>query len=365
MVAAMSAVIVRTVSADWSDERTWGWAESSILGVLFKLVVLDPIKVMCCCEALVGPLFAWLTGELSFDGDFDMDAAVEVLEDTIEARIEQYTGGSGLEAGAWAAGATDAARQAGTLQTNQAIFAVGGLGAAKFARKIEQSRNRREVRRQLDHVEKDNKHLEAKHQLSMARTSSIYAEKVRKKREAAGKMAGNMLDERARHAAQRAKTLEAEARARETASVSSFWEKNRNNIGSTPNDRLWKQAVDETATHRSNLELQRTASSAALQAKLDAKRQAAAHRRRERERRSKGASTLQGQVVSRPFDSRARTGKVDESSAAQPVGPVSAFGLSAVPSAPVAIPTFNHGDMMSEAELDDMIAGALSTHSSR
>eukprot|EP01043_Picozoa_sp_COSAG02_P025684 COSAG02_NODE_1451_length_12556_cov_3.624258_13_plen_359_part_01 len=131
MIAVTSAVMVRTVSADWSDERTWAWAESSILGVLFKLVVLDPIKVMCCCEAFVGPVFAWLTGELSLDSDFDMDQAVEVVEDVFEARIEQYTGGSGLDSGAWHASASSAARQAGALQSNQAVFAVGGAGGCK------------------------------------------------------------------------------------------------------------------------------------------------------------------------------------------------------------------------------------------
>jgi hypothetical protein len=350
VVAATSALIVRTVSADWSDERTWAWAESSILGVLFKLVVLDPIKVMCCCEALVGPLFAWLTGELSFDGDFDMDAAVEVVEDGIEARIELYTGGSGLDTLS-GADVTDAARQAGALQTNQAVFTVGGLGAAKFSRKVERSRNRREVRRQLDHAQKDNEHLEAKHQISQARTSSIYAEKIRKKREAAGKTGDNLLDERARQAAQRAQTLGV-----------AFLETSRDNEDSTPNNRLCKRAVDEDNARRSTLELQRTATSAALQAKLDAKRTGAAHRQGARERRGRSTSTFQGQGSSRPADSRARrTGKVDESSAAQPVGPASAFGLSAVPSARIAIPTFNVGDVMSEAELDEMIAGASST----
>jgi hypothetical protein len=240
---------------------------------------------------------------------------------------------------------------------------VGGLGAAKFARKLEQSRNRREVRRQLDHVEKENKHVEAKHQNSKARSSSIYAEKIRKKREAAGKLGGNMLDDRARQAAQRAQTLDEESRAHDTDSVSSFLEKTRNNVDSIPNDRLWKQAVDENETHRSNMELQRASSSAALQAKLDAKRQAAAHRRPKRETRSKSTSTFPGQLASRPADARTRrTVKVDESSAAQPVGPASAFGLSAVPSAArIAIPTVSHDDVMSEAELDEMIASALST----
>jgi Ca2+-binding EF-hand superfamily protein len=342
LVAATAAVTVRTVSADWSDERTWAWAESSLLGVLFKLVVLDPIKVMCCCEALVGPVFAWLTGELSLDGDFDMDQAVEVVEDTIETRIEQYTGGSQVAGVDWGADAAIAARQAGTLQTNQAVFAVGGLGAAKFARKIEASRNRQEMRRQLNVVERDKKQLEQQHHMSMARTSSIYAEKIRKKREAAGKTGANALDERARAAAEKLHELGGHAPTNDTASVSNFLERARDSAGSTPNDQLWRQAVDEKRTAMSNLERQRTASSAALQAKLEAKRKAAAQARRDRGPRS-------------------NSGKVDEFSAAQPAGPSgpsAAFGLSALPSTRIVMPTFDHAGDIDEDELDRIIASA-------
>jgi len=376
VVALMAVVLVRTISSGWSHERTWTWAQSSLLGVLFKLCVLDPIKVMCCCEALVGPLFAWLTGELSFDGDFDMDALVEVVEDGLEARIEAYTGSSGNELhGAWDDVA--AARQAGALQSNQAVFAVGGLGAAKFSRKIEQSRNRREMRRQLDVDEQETSRLEATQQSSMARSTSRYAEKVRKKREAAGKKGGGALDKRARQAAEKAEEMHHKAHARDIAAVSTFLQQTKDGRSTVhAEDQLWKQAIDENRTHMSKLELQRKSSSSALQAKLDAKKKA----RRDREIRTSAIRTFQGigalQTFSRPLprpprgnprrNGAARTrgrvrGKEDELGAAQPApapAPAPApFGLSAVTSAKIELPTFDV-DEIDEAELDMIIAAA-------
>ena len=56
-------------------------------------------------------VYIHISVELSLDSDFDMDQAVEVVEDVFEARIEQYTGGSGLDSGAWHASASSAARR--------------------------------------------------------------------------------------------------------------------------------------------------------------------------------------------------------------------------------------------------------------
>jgi hypothetical protein len=52
-------------------------------------------------------------------------------------------------------------------------------------------------------------------------------------------------------------------------------------------------------------------------------------------------------------------GKVDELGSAQHTGAGAAFGLSAVPSARITIPTFDHAENeISEEELDRIIAGA-------
>lgn len=393
-VATFAAVMVRTVSAEWSDDRTQAWFDSSLGGVLFKLCILDPIKVMCCCEVLVGPLFAVLTGELSFEGDLDMDMGVEIIEDGLEARIEEYTGSSGNSLDALGGiEATNAARQAGALQTHTAVMAVGGLGAAKFARKLEQKRVRREVDRQLEAVCREDLAVQAKHQHSMARSSSLYAEKVRKKREGAGKMGAGAFDAHAKEAMIKADKLHKASHQKDMASVSNFLEAAKDGKGGSVHyeDQLWKQAIDENLAEKSRVEQKRSSSRKSLQEKIAAKKKV----KRQGEVRMATIKTLRGvgamQTFSRalpqvpqrrpalapqPPTNQRSPGSVPPRPHVRvlPVLPVESrkedegrsparptYGLGAVTSGRIKIPTFNmptSEEMTDEAELDAIIAAS-------
>ena len=132
------AVLVRVVSLEWSDQRTRAWLEASLLGVVWKLIILDPFKVLCC-STLVEPLAALLGGDLFFS----VDALIETAEDAIEAQLEVAGDNAGEAAGLGGTAAmmeSQRQRELKRAEERAAVMAAGSLGAAKFARKIKANR---------------------------------------------------------------------------------------------------------------------------------------------------------------------------------------------------------------------------------
>ena len=67
-----------SVSGAWSAEVTKAWLGTTVLSLFWKLIILDPMKVLCC-GALLEPLAACLSCDLAMN----VDAFLESFEDVM------------------------------------------------------------------------------------------------------------------------------------------------------------------------------------------------------------------------------------------------------------------------------------------
>ena len=61
-MACLAALIVAYVSARWSREVTSAWLNCTVLSLFWKLIILDPLKLLCCgsfLEPLVAVIWTW------------------------------------------------------------------------------------------------------------------------------------------------------------------------------------------------------------------------------------------------------------------------------------------------------------------
>ena len=77
-VGAACSWTVSSVSGAWSAEVTKAWLGTTVLSLFWKLIILDPMKVLCC-GALLEPLAACLSCDLAMN----VDAFLESFEDVM------------------------------------------------------------------------------------------------------------------------------------------------------------------------------------------------------------------------------------------------------------------------------------------
>ena len=186
-VGLTCALMVRLVSAQWCEEKTQAWLGASVAGLVWKLLLIDPLKVLLC-GALLEPIIACLYC------DFSGEAVLETIEDVVETEAETFTGGAANDDLGQAANvAQELTRAAG----NNAVFAVGSLGAAKFARKAATARAKLALKKEQELVAED---IENRRVRSNVHYSAKVAERRAKKGLTAGKFAeqavGDVLERR-------------------------------------------------------------------------------------------------------------------------------------------------------------------------
>jgi Ca2+-binding EF-hand superfamily protein len=176
-VGLVCAMLVASISVKWSVVDTKAWLGTTLLSLVWKLVVFDPIKTLCC-GSLLDPFYALICGE------FEADALLESVEDVVETYTEEFTG---AQVGGQAVDDVSRATQAATIAAgNNAIFAMGGLGAGKFHRKVALNRGKRGFKIEMQQHDQDAAAVDRRLGLQHTLSHSRYAEKINAKRQAAG-----------------------------------------------------------------------------------------------------------------------------------------------------------------------------------
>ena len=87
-MGCLCALLVALVSVRFSADVTKAWLLTTILGLLWKMLIFDPLKALCC-GTLIDPLYAFITCDLQ------ADALLEVAEEMVETNTENFTGQMG------------------------------------------------------------------------------------------------------------------------------------------------------------------------------------------------------------------------------------------------------------------------------
>ena len=186
------ALLVASVSVRWSVVDTKAWLNTTLLSLMWKLVVFDPIKTLCC-GSLLEPIYALICGE------FEVDALLESVEDVAETYTEEFTGAQvGRQAGL--DDVSSAAQAATVAAGNNSIFAMGGIGAGKFHRNLSLNRARRRIKLEVAQNTLDTAVVDGQQSLRHTLSNSRYADKVAAKRQAAGRTAANDFSVDSTHA---------------------------------------------------------------------------------------------------------------------------------------------------------------------
>eukprot|EP01043_Picozoa_sp_COSAG02_P073067 COSAG02_NODE_14045_length_1318_cov_1.097621_1_plen_439_part_11 len=172
-VALSCALLVASISSIWSVEDTNSWLTTTIMSLVWKMLIFDPIKTLCC-GSLLEPIYALLCGE------FEADALLDSVEDVVETYTEEFTGAQVGE------DVSDTARAATVAAGNKAIFAMGGVGAGKFKRQLAMNRVKNRIRIEMHQHEQDSRELDQRLGLQHTLSSSLYAGKINAKRQSAG-----------------------------------------------------------------------------------------------------------------------------------------------------------------------------------
>ena len=164
------AMFVGLVSVRFSPEVTKAWLLTTVLGLLWKIMIFDPIKALCC-GSLIEPLVAVLTC------DFSAEALLEVIEDTVETYTEDFTGLAQDEEATRDA-AAEFTRRAAIAAGNNAIFATNSQVASKLVRNF-RARKIKKTRAELAEDAKQAMEQQAQQKVASNR---LYADKIAAKR---------------------------------------------------------------------------------------------------------------------------------------------------------------------------------------
>jgi hypothetical protein len=105
---------------------------------------------------------------------------LDSVEDVVETYTEEFTGAQVGE------DVSDTARAATVAAGNNAIFAMGGVGAGKFKRQLAMNRVKNRIRIEMHQHEQDSRELDQRLGLQHTLSSSLYAGKINAKRQSAG-----------------------------------------------------------------------------------------------------------------------------------------------------------------------------------
>ena len=155
VLGLMCCLLVAAVSVQFSEEKTMGWIECSVLGLFWKLFVMDPAKTLCC-GTLLEPIFTVLFG------DSASDAALNTVTDTVDGQLEEMadladdiggmmegiegaadaTADATADGGDWGSGALGVNRA--QMLANMAAFHNVGAYHGKIHHKLKRVRARRQ-----------------------------------------------------------------------------------------------------------------------------------------------------------------------------------------------------------------------------
>lgn len=198
-VGMACALLVASISGQWSQQDTLAWVSTALLGLMWKVLVFDPIKVLFC-GPLLEPLYALVCG------DFEADSLLDTVEDVVETYTEEFTGAR--------VGVSDMDDVSGVAQAvsvaagNNAIFAMGGAGAGKFQRQVALKRAKRVAQTEMVRHRQDAAVLDKRLGLQHTLSHSRYAEKLSAKRRAAGLSTAAGFSQRSLHSLKSARQLQ-------------------------------------------------------------------------------------------------------------------------------------------------------------
>merc|ERR1711871_510443 len=196
--------LVAATSGLWSEQKTIAWLESSAMGLFWKLFVMDPAKTLCC-GTLLEPIFTLLFGAGAEDAA--LNTAADQIDGALEDAADLGEGIHGLMEGAEeAADATaDIAADGGgwgqsigeatgvkqtTMLHNMVAFHSYGSQGGKLKHQLNRQRARRRSVEHLGQLIKETNKVRSHMVAGRARSSMLYAEKVRQKRLKRGMTAG-------------------------------------------------------------------------------------------------------------------------------------------------------------------------------
>ena len=184
VVGLACTYLVAATSVRFDEPKTQRWLENTILAVVFKQCIVDPLKVLFCGTLLepVATLFS-----LDFGlGEFDLSEAVgEVLEDLGEDGVDdigaQMAAQSLVGRDDWERdiGLTDKERK---KAAHQNVFLGGSRSVAKMKGIAQNKRVKSHAVHAATEAARDSQRTLAKMQSQRAEMNAIYAEKVAQKR---------------------------------------------------------------------------------------------------------------------------------------------------------------------------------------
>ena len=244
------SVLVALVSAKFSQEVTVAWMMTTVLGLLWKMLIFDPLKALCC-GTLIDPLYAFLTC------DFSVDSLLETLEEMMETASEDNMG-DGHEDHGGGAVATEAARQAAMAVGDNSMFLVNHTTTVAVANKFKSKTSKASASRLKDSMIQDDEALQLRTQQQKAQSNHYYADKIAAKRLAAGLDKGEFAEKADKQTAQLpSRATRPRAHTQRTA---------------TQVNQLLSNVQNEQTEIANKIELQRNSSRQTLQEKLQEKR---------------------------------------------------------------------------------------------
>lgn len=205
-------LLVAATTVLWSEKKTIAWLEASAMGLFWKLFVMDPAKTLCC-GTLLEPIFTLLFGAGAEDAALNtaadqidgaledaadlgdelgglMDGAEDVADAT--ADVVADGGGWGQNAGSNQQGGLTGVSQA-TMFNNMVAFHTYGQQAGKVKYILNKQRARRKSVEHLEQLAEENNKVQSQMVAGRARSSTIYADKVRQKRLKRGLSVGRFV----------------------------------------------------------------------------------------------------------------------------------------------------------------------------
>jgi hypothetical protein len=186
VVSLICAYLVALVSSQWDEAKTQAWLSTSIYGVLFKLIIWDLGRSICCpcVEPLVNMINPGECGGCG--GDLLVSEAMEQMENGLEDQADDVAGmlaaGANLDALFEESSDEEATKKTADRERHVLVLAAGSLGAAKWVQKLQKSRAKTKAARSMTEMVKD--HAATQHRLQVKRSNSqaLYAEKIALKR---------------------------------------------------------------------------------------------------------------------------------------------------------------------------------------
>eukprot|EP01047_Picozoa_sp_COSAG01_P010374 COSAG01_NODE_437_length_17047_cov_194.928015_2_plen_290_part_00 len=189
-IGVFCTALVAAVTVMWSEEKTRAWLECTLLGLFWKLFVIDPAKSVFC-GTLLEPIVTLLFG------DGASDAGLNTAAEELDGRLEDAADAAGdqgeaiadvgadmvVDGGNWG---TESARGADYVASEArrvaATAVITSVVASKVSNKLTRSRARRASVEHLNALKEDDMAVQHSMSIRRQRSRTLYAEKVKQKR---------------------------------------------------------------------------------------------------------------------------------------------------------------------------------------